>query len=288
MHCSSLARTHDIADQKANWTLARATSYCRISNITLSATMSLANRVRKLAERATRTHICRRHRRGIDLAQDIQHSLPAFQVSNIFDVGANVGQSAEVFLVEFPRSRIYSFEPVGNTFRQLQRNFAGNKRVECYQLAFSAANGAGTMMVSSASVTSSLFNVDRQMLGDGAGTLEHVKMVTLDDFCDSEKIERINYVKIDTEGGDLDVLRGSVRMLQQQRIDIVQVEAGMNPNTGPFVPFESLKAFLESHEYFVFGIYEQKNEFIAGAPHLRRTNPVFISSRIIQKYSEPL
>jgi len=80
----------------------------------------------------------------------------------------------------------------------------------------------------------------------------------------------------------MEVLKGAVNMLTWQKIDLVQVEAGMNPRNRRHVPFESLKAFLESYEYFIFGIYEQVHEWPTGEPHLRRTDTIFISQRLIE------
>ena len=113
-------------------------------------------------------------------------------------------------------------------------------------------------------------------------TTESVDIVTLDEFCHSKRIDQVNYLKIDTEGGDLEVLKGAVNMLTEQRIDLVEVETGMNPRNSRHVPFEAIKKFLESHGYFIFGIYEQVSEFPTGEPHLRRTNPLFISHRTIE------
>jgi hypothetical protein len=77
-------------------------------------------------------------------------------------------------------------------------------------------------------------------------------------------------------------------MLTEQRIDLVEVEAGMNPSNIWHVPFEALKDFLESHMYFLFGIYEQENGLWASRePHLRRTNPIFISHHMIEMNRKP-
>jgi hypothetical protein len=120
-----------------------------------------------------------------------------------------------------------------------------------------------------------------------AAPAEPVDIVTLDAFCVARGIDRISFLKVDTEGGDLDVLRGAERLLAEQRIDVVQVEAGMNPGNERHVPFETLKAYLESHHYHLYGIYEQVGEWPLGEPQLRRTNPVFISGRTIAANRRP-
>jgi FkbM family methyltransferase len=248
--------------------------------------MSWKKTVIRAVERLTDTHIVRRHHRGIDLAQDISFALPRCRIDSIFDIGANVGQSARVFLDEFPLARIRCFEPVSKAFNELKQTFVANPRVDCHRLAFGAAKGRGTMVLAG---TSDISFLDAQSQGNATHAevdMESVDVDTVDEYCRTNDVSRISFLKIDTEGGDLEVLRGSVGMLAGQKIDLVQVEAGMNPCTNCFVPFESLKAFLESHGYRIFGVYEQKHEFITGEAHLRRTNPVFVSQQLIESSRE--
>lgn len=117
---------------------------------------------------------------------------------------------------------------------------------------------------------------------DDGARLEEVTLETLDEFCREHQVERINYLKIDTEGSDFEVLKGAVRMLAEQRIDVVEVEAGMNSRNKRHVPFQVFTRFFEERNYFLFGVYEQVNEWPTRQPHLRRTNPVFISEKVIQ------
>ena len=193
-----------------------------------------------------------------------------------------MGQSATLYLKDFPNSHIYCFEPVDVTFNQLQELFKGNGRVECFRLALGAANSTGEMALCGNSDQFFLLRQSKEVPTTTYKT-EAVEITTLDEFCRTKGIDHIDYLKVDTEGGDLDVLRGSVTLLREQRIDFVQVEAGMNPTNKLHVRFEELKRFLETHKYYLFGIYEQVNEFFSGQPHLRRTNPVFISCSMIDK-----
>jgi len=244
--------------------------------------MSLKSNLKKLAERLTSTHIYRELPRGIDNIQDIAEWLPMYRVDIVFDVGANVGQSSKIYLARFPSSHIYCFEPVRDTFHQLQDNLKGNERVDCYPLALGSSKSKGKMVLQGSSAMFFLLGQSKESPLNNNVTTESVDIITLDEFCDNKKIDQINYLKIDTEGGDLDVLKGAAKMLTEQRIDLVEVEAGMNPGNIRHVPFEALKEFLESHRYFLFGIYEQVNEWPAREPHLRRINPIFISHRMIE------
>src|SRR5687768_17470636 len=71
---------------------------------------------------------------GVRECNDINHS--GSQVSVVFDVGANVGQSALRFTAGFPEARIYCFEPVKETFSRLRENVSRYERISCYQIGF--------------------------------------------------------------------------------------------------------------------------------------------------------
>lgn len=120
----------------------------------------------------------------------------------------------------------------------------------------------------------------------GVATRE-VSIETLDRFCEHQGINHIGFLKIDTEGGDFDVLCGAAGMLATQQIDLVEVEAGMNSGNKRHVPFEKLKAILEDSGYLLFGIYEQIHEWPTKEPHLRRTNLVFNSSMLAKESIAP-
>ena len=52
-------------------------------------------------------------RSGLDVALDVERLLGSKNIKNIFDVGANIGQTALYFHQKFHQAQIFSFEPVG-------------------------------------------------------------------------------------------------------------------------------------------------------------------------------
>ena len=103
---------------------------------------------------------------------------------------------------------VYSFEPSDMAFRFLQKNITNNgiKNIIAHNIAFSDREGA-LNFCQSATFTAGSFSVP-----DGA-TEDHFKSkktpcLTLDKFCDDNKIKSVDFVKIDVEGAELDVLRG--------------------------------------------------------------------------------
>lgn len=236
--------------------------------------------LRRLFERLTGTHIYRTLPRGVDRFADIKSCLPNLHVGVVFDVGANIGQSARSFRTNLQDAKIYCFEPVGATYRQLEGRLRGDDNVEIFRLALGAESGPGTMVLEGISEMYFL----RRASGMAAGNapVEQVTVETLDHFCQGNGIERINYLKIDTEGADLDVLKGAEDMLRQQQVDVIEAECGMNGRNKRHVGLEALTSFLEDKNYLLFGIYEQVNEWPTRAPNLRRANPIFISETVVR------
>jgi FkbM family methyltransferase len=244
--------------------------------------MTMKERIKSLVEGLAGIRIYRALPRGIDLFDDIKNYLPNLRVNIIFDVGANIGQSAKTYLKKYHAASIYCFEPVDATFRQLQKNLRGHNNIQSFKLALGVANGTGQMILDGNSDMFFLLNTAQDVEVNSKSRTEQVDVGTLDSFCGSHNVTSINYLKIDTEGGDFNVLTGAVNMLAKQQIDLVEVEAGTNPGNKRHVSLEKLKAFLEDRRYFLFGIYEQENEWPKKQPHLRRINPVFISDKVIK------
>jgi len=236
----------------------------------------------RLFEKLTGTHIYRTVPRGIDLFHDINNHLPNLHPKVVFDVGANIGQSAKNYLNKFPGSKIFCFEPVTSTFHQLQNNLHGYDNVLTFRTALGAAKGTGRMVLEGSHDRFFLLNTSRDVAVSDKSPVEEVSLDTLDGFCLDHNVTHINYLKIDTEGGDMDVLRGAENILTRQQVDVVEVEAGMNIRNRRHVPFAAFSKFFEEENYFLFGVYEQVNEWPTKEPHLRRTNPVFISDRVIK------
>lgn len=249
--------------------------------------MSFKRTVRTLLERLTGTSIIRGELpRGVDFTLDVARALPAYSVDVIFDVGANLGHCTDQYLVKCPDAQVHCFEPVSSTFHRLQEHHRGNERVHCHQVALGSAVAKGEMVLEGAS---SMHFLSAETGGPPAtanAKTEAVKITTLDEFCRSNAIDRVSYVKIDTEGADLEVLKGAQQLFSAQKIDFVEVEAGMNTGNDRHVPFETLKKHLEQQNFYLFGIYEQMNEWPKNQPHLRRTNPVFISHTMIELHSK--
>ena len=153
--------------------------------------------------------------------------VPRGQGVHVLDVGANVGQwSASMLATALREGRaddldLHAFEPSSYTFGRLSKAL-GSQRARLHQVALSERSGSSTLYVMGpAAGTNSLHALSATQTDT---MTEDVATITLDEYADSEALENIALVKIDTEGHDLSVLRGAERLLAEQRISVVQFE----------------------------------------------------------------
>lgn len=145
-----------------------------------------------------------------------------------FDVGANVGNYADLLLKELGQEgAIYSLEPMSDTFEVLKKRFAEASNVKTFKLGFS--DTAGTAPIFSNHDTSTFASLhDRQLdhIGVEMQEYDEVNLETIDAFCREEKIDRIDFLKIDVEGHELAALKGAKNMLESGNIKFIQFEMG--------------------------------------------------------------
>lgn len=214
---------------------------------------------------------------------DLQRAHPDFAVRCIFDVGANIGQSVDRYRRACPDAVIHAFEPVARSHAVLLERFGHDAGVFCRRLALGSNVRADALMRAAGTST------DNHLL---AGTprpglpVEHVQVSTGEAYCSAQGVDRIDFLKIDAEGHDMEVLKGFLGLLRGHRIGFVQVEASMNPGNRRHVPFAQFTALLEPLGYYLFGLYDQVRELREGRPALRRSNTVFVSQRL-PPWSQP-
>lgn len=172
---------------------------------------------------------------GIDYLWDIQrlavtHGIP---IRCAFDIGAHGGNTASEFLTSFPEAEIFSFEPHPNSFSVLRT--INSDRLHPQRLAISNKAGPADFFVLSevandadpilSSANNSL--VANRQFGLVAGP--HTKTIkvdceTVDRFCSGHSIDRLDLLKIDTEGHEVEVLDGAKETLLHRQVRFVFVE----------------------------------------------------------------
>src|SRR5690606_20272087 len=148
---------------------------------------------------------------------------------------------------------IHSFEPVLATFERMVERTQGWPGVHHHRMALGAAPGEQAIHVGESSVLSSFIETD---VWEPSGT-EMVPVSTIDRMMEQLRIPRVHLLKVDTEGYEVEVLRGASQSLAAGSIDIIQVEAGFGQDTGPHVPLELLKSHVAAFGFSLLGIFNQ-------------------------------
>src|SRR6266850_559546 len=171
--------------------------------------------------------VIRRDKYGYDAFLDIDRLSQAWQYSIdvFFDVGANDGGTIRLAKRRFRNCRIIAFEPHPRTFLKLTQNTAKIQKVELMNIALGSEIANKTMYEYDLSVLNSL--VPNAQFAVRFGSEAHqieVRCTTVDTFCSERGIKQIDVLKIDTEGFDLEVLKGASSMLALQAIKFIYFE----------------------------------------------------------------
>lgn len=178
--------------------------------------------------------------------------------SVVFDVGANVGEWTFMALKYSPTAKVYAFEPHPDIFKLLVGK--SHMNVECVPFALSDQEGVADFWqwgddknVEKSGLNSLFYRpILKEMFNQNPSSIQ-VSKLTLDDFCEKNHIDHIDYLKIDTEGNEYFVLLGSNRMISNHSIDIIQFEYG-----GDYIDsetrLETVYKFLTERGYGIFRI----------------------------------
>jgi FkbM family methyltransferase len=140
--------------------------------------------------------------------------LAAYDLDLVIDVGANRGQYAAALRDAGYRGRIASFEPLAEPHAALVEAAASDRGWEAWRLALGAERGAAGVNVAEDSRNSSVLVVGprhlRAVPDSRAVARETIAMERLDAVWPRiARGARRPYLKVDTQGYELDVLRGA-------------------------------------------------------------------------------
>jgi FkbM family methyltransferase len=167
----------------------------------------------------------------------------------VFDVGANVGQSAKTYRRLYPHADIWSFEPFPTTYEHLCRSLADEK-FHPVALALSDQITKAELNIGAVSITNSLLRRETD-----TGEAIEIQTDTLDHFCNEHAISNIDILKVDVEGAEDRVFRGAKDMLSRRAIRSVFVEVYFRPVYDGMPMFWDLNAQLSNFGFGLRGLY---------------------------------
>jgi hypothetical protein len=114
--------------------------------------------------------------------------------------------------------------------------------------------------------------------------MQKVSVKTLDRVCADEGIGCIELLKIDTEGFELQVLRGARDLLAKQKAALVYAEVEFRESERHFTPFQAFDHAMQAFGYELAGVYEQQPDWM-GRKSLLFANVLYVAPWALRRGS---
>ncbi|HTM78047.1 MAG TPA: FkbM family methyltransferase [Devosia sp.] len=180
----------------------------------------------------------------------LKRFLPDLGPGTVLDVGANHGSYTRFLAGRLPNRQIFSFEPHPRTFAVLCGS-ASFPNVTLVNMALSDTPGTMELYDFAQDDGSSQASLSRDAVAlfDSEIVQHSVECTTLDAFAAAHDIDQIAFIKVDTEGFDINVLRGARGLLAAGRIAAIQFEF-IPTNIATRVTIRDFFELLEGYDLF--------------------------------------
>lgn len=206
-------------------------------------------------------------------------------ISNIVDIGGNIGAYSQELRSHFPDAKIVAFEPSTEAAEKFSHRFADDPKVTLIQSAVGKMKGTATLYSDfESSGLASLTNRRLDHFGINFANTQEVQVITLDEWFNRSEIIP-DFIKIDVEGHELDVLSGGEQVISTTKL--IQFEfGGCNIDTRTF--FQDFYYFFKDAGFQLFRItpkgldsiekYSEEDEYFA------TTNYLAVNTRLVKKF----
>lgn len=184
----------------------------------------------------------------------------------VFDIGGNFGFMALQYAQKVPEGKVYSFEPTHYALSKFKRNLELNpelsKRINVVNAyvsdedknqsdiqAFSSWRIDTLKQTNEGNRHPVHLGIEKQSEGVGS--------ITLDSFCENNDIKAIDFIKIDTDGHEVYVLKGAAKTITKYRPTIV-FEVGKYVMTEKGIDFTFYLDYFGKNNYELFDVRSKK------------------------------
>ena len=179
----------------------------------------------------------------------------------VLDVGMNVGLASLFFASRYPDALVVGFEPVADTFRMAQANFALNpeiaQRIQSHNQGLGAQTESTTFTYPAKYKGSAgAMGVQEQYKSERELKTEAVEIVKASETIGrlaAEHPDRQKIAKIDCEGAEFEILRDLDSADQLRQLDVVVMEWHHDLGGKP----QELAALLQRHGFTTFLLQPQ-------------------------------
>lgn len=182
----------------------------------------------------------------------------------IFDIGACEGEDSIRYEKLFPKSKIYSFEPIRDNIEKFKKNVENYKTKNIHLAETALSNKIEEKLIFVSSGNPERHNGEWNYGNKSSSLLEPfevlqnknwlkfekkelIKCDTLDNFCLENNINSIDFMHIDVQGAELLVLEGSTNMINSIKLIWLEVSEKELYNGQALV--EDIQKFMDNNNF---------------------------------------
>ncbi len=188
----------------------------------------------------------------------LHHLLDTYQINNVLDIGANIGQFASGLRKKNYKGNIISCEPLKEAFDELQKVAISDNKWSVYNTAVGREESESAINISQNSYSSSLLSIHENHTNTAKESIvidtQKVLIQPLNNLYIPSKKDR-TLLKIDTQGFEMEVLAGAKSIIKD--INLILVELSMIPlyKNGPI--YTEVIAELDTLGFELFQLYPE-------------------------------
>ncbi len=195
------------------------------------------------------------------------------------DVGAYTGEVYKAFQAKLKIKEAHLIEPNLENLNVLKSMVeeVNNKNIHIHNIAI--GNEKKTIKIKNNKSMSKVISEKSVDYGDYIEIESH----PLDELIETITENHISILKIDVEGFEKEVLEGSNTILNNQQVDLLYIETGIDPSNNHQTNYRDIDDIMLQKGYRLFRIYEQMFEWMEDSPFLRRVNLAYMSTKFAEQ-----
>lgn len=176
----------------------------------------------------------------------------------VLEAGAKLGTDTIQLSRLWPGVHVYAFEPIQELFEKTTENTKHCRNISLYPIALASTTGKATMYISEGqSQGSSSLREPKEHLTYHPKTVFkrtiQVQTITIDDWAQKHGIDNIDFIWLDTQGTEFDILKASPRILQ--KVKALYLEVSLKEMYAGAALYSQVRSWVEGQGFDV--VYEE-------------------------------
>ena len=189
---------------------------------------------------------------GIAATIELENLLININPETVIDVGSNKGQFIMLIEKLYPDKKIYSFEPIMEVLEKQKKFFNYKKNISYYNFALGSSSSIKEFFITKRKDSSSFFKVNLEKNKNKNYQIKKTKNInikTLDKIMIGKETIKPILMKIDVQGYELEVLKGSDKLLN--KIDYIVLEVSKNEMYKNQPKVDQIVDYLQNRNFYV-------------------------------------